>query len=112
MRFITSLELIGALISLLPDIWNEECIPLSLIVAILNRGLRNDFRNHRGISLTPITSRVLVSIMLCRLTSVRGSNVLEQQTGFSPGRNRIDQIFTLRQLLKTPRSVIAVFLLS
>ncbi|CAM0512289.1 unnamed protein product [Fasciola hepatica] len=96
--------LIKSLTALLRDIWKEERIPLiwseSLIVPIFKKGIRNDCSNYRGISLIPIVTKVLASILLHRLTPARERNVREQQAGFRPGRGCIDQIFTLRRLLE------------
>ncbi|KER30225.1 LOW QUALITY PROTEIN: hypothetical protein T265_13208 [Opisthorchis viverrini] len=53
--------------------------------------------NHREISLTPVVTRLLASILFRRLTVAREILTREQQAGFRPGRGCVDQIFTLRQ---------------
>ncbi|CAH8647362.1 unnamed protein product [Dicrocoelium dendriticum] len=107
-----------ALTSLFERIWNEESVPAnwseSIIVAIYKKGSRTDCANHRGISLTPVVTKLLASIIVRRLTAERESRIREEQAGFRPGRGCIDHIFTLRQVLEQRhayrRPTIAVFL--
>ena len=70
--------------------------------------------NHRGISLTPVITKLLASIILHRLTPARDNRIREQKAGFRPGRGCIDHIFTLRQYLEHMnifcRPIMAVFL--
>ena len=70
--------------------------------------------NRHGISLIPIVTKVLASILLHHLTPARERNACEQQAGFRPNRGFVDQIFTLRRLLKTRhthrRPTIMIFL--
>ena len=103
---------------LLKCIWESENIPKdwgeSVIVPIFKKGIRNECGNHRGISLVPVVTRLLASLLLRRLQLARDSLTREQQAGFRPGRGCIDHIFTLRQILEQRhlyrRPTILVFL--
>ncbi|CAH8560129.1 unnamed protein product [Dicrocoelium dendriticum] len=92
-----------------PADWSE-----SIIVAVYKKGSRTDCSNHSGISLTPVVTKVVASIIVRRLTAERESQIREKQAGFRPGHGCIDHIFTLRQVLEQRhahrRSTIAVFL--
>ena len=92
-----------------PDSWGE-----SVVIPIFKKGTRNECSNHRGISLTPVITRILASICVKRLTPFRETQIREEQAGFRPGRGCIDQIFTLRQILEQRhcyrQPTIAVFL--
>ena len=58
------------------------------------------YENQRGISLTHITTKLLASIILHKLTPTMGNQIRRQQPGCRPGRGCIDHIFTLRQYLE------------
>ena len=110
--------LITHLTRLCESIWKEETVPEiwgeSIIVPIFKKGARNECSNHRGISLTPVITRLLASILRRRLLAARESTTREQQAGFRPGRGCIDHIFTLRQVLEQRhvyrRPTISIFL--
>jgi hypothetical protein len=78
-----------------PPCWGE-----SIVVPIFKKGSRTACNNYRGISLIPVVSKVLVSVILNRLNAARDRSTREEQAGFRVGRGCIDQIFTLRQLLE------------
>jgi hypothetical protein len=104
--------------NLFVSIWEKETVPdnwgESIIVPIFKKGTRNECDNHRGVSLTPVVTRLLASLLLRRLTAAREHLTREQQAGFRPGRGCIDNIFTLRQVLEQRhmyrRPTILVFL--
>jgi hypothetical protein len=50
-----------------PESWKE-----SMVILILKKGVRSARENQREISLTPIISKILASIILNRLTPFRG----------------------------------------
>ncbi|XP_005853141.1 PREDICTED: uncharacterized protein LOC102257229, partial [Myotis brandtii] len=91
--------LIKELTSLLQKVWSSEFVPsewgMADIIPIFKKGLRNVCNNHRGISLLPVASKILASIILRRLSRAREQNIREEQAGFRPGRGCSDHIFTL-----------------
>ena len=107
-----------SLTDLLKSIWENERIPRdwgeSIVVPIYKKGVRSECGNHTGISLVPVVTRLLASVILRRLTFARESLTREQQAGFRPGRGCVDHIFTLRQILEQrhvyKRPTILVFL--
>jgi len=112
------IEFVRKLVTFFSKVWNEECIPSAwneaVIMPIFKKGARNECGNHRGISLIPVAPKLLTSVILRRLSSIREGHAREEQAGFRPGRGCIDQIFTLRQLLEHRhtyrRPTITVFL--
>ncbi|MES9976933.1 MAG: reverse transcriptase domain-containing protein [Candidatus Thiodiazotropha sp.] len=110
--------LVVELTRLLSEVWETESVPLtwsdSVIIPVFKKGSRNECSNYRGISLIPIASKLLVTIILHRLSQRRNLQTREEQAGFRPGRGCVDQIFALRQLLEHRhiyrRPTIVVFL--
>ncbi|CAH8529183.1 unnamed protein product [Dicrocoelium dendriticum] len=96
--------IINQLTALFAKIWHEEKVSSSwgesVIVPIFKEGARTSCANHRRISLISVVTNILASILLRRLSPVRESYYREEQAGFRPGRECMDQIFTLRQLLE------------
>ena len=91
-------------------IWRKEAIPQEFKVAsIIHLFKRKEnphlCHNHRGISLLPITGRVLARVLHNRLNQHNEQSGLlpESQCGFRMDRGTIDMIFTARQ------SVVRVF---
>lgn len=58
------------------------------MVPIFKKRSRNAFGNHRGISLIPVITEPLVSIMICRLQITGKTTTRDEQTGFPPGTGR------------------------
>ena len=56
--------------------------------------------NYRGITLLNITYKVFSSILYTRLLPHVESKLGHYQTGFRPGKSKINQIFGLRQILE------------
>lgn len=52
------------------DLWAPESVPArvneSFVVSMIEKGSRNVYCNHRGISLTPVVTKPLVSITIDR----------------------------------------------
>ena len=113
-----SKALVSKLTELFSLIWNSEDVPedwgQSIIVPIFKKGNKDLCENYRGISLTPVISRIFASLLLNRLSDCRESRIREEQAGFRKGRGCIDHIFTLRQVLELRRTyhepTVAVFL--
>ena len=99
-----SMALRSRLTELLGLIWNSEEIPEdwgeSIVVPIYKNGDEEQCGNYRGISLTPVISRIFASLLLKRLSECRESRIRGEQAGFRKGRGCIDHIFTLRQVLE------------
>jgi exonuclease III len=110
--------LIKELTILFAHIWESEQVPLawgeSFITPVFKKGSHNACGNYRGISLIPVASKLLSTILLRRLTKTREEQIREEQAGFRPGRGCVDQIFAIRQLLEHRhayrRPTIVVFL--
>ncbi|CAH8674745.1 unnamed protein product [Schistosoma haematobium] len=106
------------LTTLFTKVWELESVPTSwnesIVVPIFKKGSRRSCNNYRGISLLPIASKLLASVILCRLFKTRERLTREEQAGFRSGRGCIDHIFTLRQMLEHrhtyQRPTIVVFL--
>ncbi|CAH8590969.1 unnamed protein product [Dicrocoelium dendriticum] len=111
-------SLVRELTTLFSKIWSNEEVPSSwgeeIVVPIFKKGLRTVCPNYRGISLVPVVCKLLVSIILRKLSPTRETLQREEQAGFRPGRGCIDQIFTPRQILELrhayQRPTIAVFI--
>lgn len=75
--------LVKAVTSLIRNNWNKKCISLpsgeSLNVSTFNKGTRSDCRNHSGVTLIPIFTRVLASVTLRRMTPIREITIREQR---------------------------------
>ena len=97
-----------ALAELFKTIWDEESVPTnwgeSIIIPLFKKGVRSECGNHRGISLTPVITRLFASLLLRRLMTARENQIREEQAGFRPGRGCVDHIFTLRQVLEQRRT--------
>ena len=95
---------INLLTNLFENIWLSESVPLnwgeSTVIPIFRKGKKTLCDNHRGISLTPVITKLLASIILHRLIPARENYIREQQAGVRPGRGCIEHMFTLRQHLE------------
>ena len=79
----------------IPDDWNE-----ATIIRIPKKGTLNDCNNWRGITLLSIPSKILAKIIINRLSNVVDSRLREEQAGFRKGKDCIDQIFALRNIIE------------
>ncbi|KAH9590700.1 Zinc finger protein aebp2, variant 2 [Schistosoma haematobium] len=106
------------LTTLFTKVWELESVPTSwnesIVVPIFKKASRHFCIKYRGISLLPIASKLLASVILRRLFKTRERLTREEQAGFRSGRGCIDHIFTLRQMLEHrhtyQRPTIVVFL--
>ncbi|XP_062141893.1 uncharacterized protein LOC133849871 [Drosophila sulfurigaster albostrigata] len=87
-------------------IWLEESMPndwnLSVLCPVLKKGDPTICTNYRGINLIAISYKVLSSVICERLKPYTSTLIGPYQCGFRPGKSTIDQIFTLRQILRKP----------
>lgn len=70
----------------------------STIVPIHKNGSTTQCENYRGISLLSVPGKVYARILEDRLRTKVESQLLDNQSGFRPGRSCQDHIFTLRQI--------------
>jgi hypothetical protein len=71
----------------------------SIIVPIYKKGDKTDCSNYRGISLFPITYKILSNILLSKLTYAEEITG-DHQCGFRRSRSTTDHIFCFRQILE------------
>ena len=99
--------LVRELTILFLSVWSSEQVPSALVECVITpfylKGLRNARDNYRGISLIPVVSKLLASVILRKLIKMREERTREEQAGFHPSRGCIDQMFTLSQLLEQRR---------
>ena len=86
------------------EIWESEQIPKAwktgLIVKLAKKCDLGECNNWRGITLLPITSKVLSKIIHTRFAAALDEHIRQKQAGFRPGRSCFEHIFTLRQILE------------
>ena len=75
--------------------WTE-----SLIVPIPKKGNLRKCENYRTLSLICHSSKILLRIILNRLTSQAEEVLSEEQAGFRKGRSTTEQIFNCRNLIE------------
>eukprot|EP00795_Rhopilema_esculentum_P016084 gene16084-7436_t len=92
------------LTGLLNQCWEKECVPQEwkkgAIVKLPKKGSLNDCNNWRGITLLSIPGKVFCIVMLNRLKRAVDKLLREEQPVFCDGRSCIDQILTLRNIIK------------
>jgi hypothetical protein len=79
----------------LPHQWKE-----SVVVPIYKNGDKTECSNYRGISLLPISYKILSDIFLSRLIPYADEIIGDHHYGFRRKRSKIDQIFNIRQILE------------
>ncbi|CAE1314799.1 unnamed protein product [Acanthosepion pharaonis] len=89
---------------MLDAVWRSEQLPQDWSDAILlpfyKKGNCHNCRNYKGISLINVASKIFSIIVLCRFQNIQHHRTRPNQAGFRRGRGCIDQIFSLRQILK------------
>ena len=78
-----------------PKQWTE-----SLIVPIPKKGNLRKCENYRTLSLICHSSKILLRIILNRLTSQAEEILSEEKAGFRKGRSTTEQIFNYRNLIE------------
>ena len=66
-----------------------------LIKPLYKKGDKSECRNHRGISLVSVGSKLLSNMILLRLRHAVDKVLREEQCGFRKGRGCVDHVFTL-----------------
>ena len=94
--------LIDVLLNICNKIWQTGEWPTpwtqSLVITFPKKGNLLQCQNYRTISLISHASKVMLKILLNRLTPQAETIIAEEQTGFRPGRSTTEQIFSLRIL--------------
>ena len=78
-----------------PEEWKEL-----IIVPIHKKGDKTDCNNYRGISLLPITYKILSNVLLSRLVPYAKEIIGDHQCGFRRNRSTVDHIFFIHQMLE------------
>ena len=76
-----------------PTPWTQ-----SLVITLPKEGNLLQCQNYRTINLISHASKVMLKILLNRLTPQAETIIVEEQAGFRPGRSTTEQIFSLRIL--------------
>ena len=94
--------MIDVLLNICNKIWQTGEWPTpwtqSLVITLPKKGNLLQCQNYRTISLISHASKVMLKILLNRLTPQAETIIAEEQAGFRPGRSTTEQIFSLRML--------------
>ena len=94
--------MIDVLLNIYNKIWQTGEWPTSwtqsLVITLPKKGNLLQCQNYRTISLISHASKVMLKILLNRLTPQAETIIAEEQAGFRPGRSTTEQIFSLRIL--------------
>ncbi|KAI5746185.1 hypothetical protein M8J77_000906 [Diaphorina citri] len=92
---------------IMKQIWETEKIPeewkTALIHPLHKKGDKADPSNYRGISLLPVTYKILSKALLNRLECQLDQCIGEYQGGFRKGRSCVEQILNLKLIIKYRR---------
>ena len=79
---------------LIKHIWQTEKIPkewkIALIHPLHKKGVRTDVNNYRGISLLPVTYKILSQCLFDRAQQQLEQKIGEYQAGFRPNRSCLE----------------------
>ena len=94
--------MIDVLLNICNKIWQTGEWPTpwtqSLVITLPKKGNLLQCQNYRTISLISHASKVMLKILLNRLTPQAETIIAEEQAGLRPGRSTTEQIFSLRIL--------------
>lgn len=92
------------LTQIVQEIWQTEIIPedwkTALIHPLHKKGDKKDVNNYRGISLLPVTYKILSACLLKRTQEQLEPKIAEFQAGFRPKRSCAEQIFNLKTIIR------------
>ena len=95
-------DVINALTTICNKIWQTEEWPTpwiqSLVITLPKKGNLQQCQNYRTTSLISHSSKVMLKIILTRLTPQAEKIIAEEQAGFRAGSSTTEQIFNLRIL--------------
>ena len=83
------------------DLWDEVVAEgvQSLVIPSLHKGNLKQCQNYRTISKISHPREIMLRVILNRLKVVAEELLPEEQEGFRPGRNTVDQIFNSRVII-------------
>lgn len=95
---------VSKLTEILHNIWETETLPndwtSALIHPLHKKGDISDINNYRGISLIPVTYKILSKALLSRAEPQLDPQLGEYQGGFRKGRSCAEQILNLKSVLR------------
>jgi hypothetical protein len=87
---------------LIVKVWKQEKIPSEwsegILCPVYKKGDIKQCNNYRGISLLNITYKIFATLSYNRLSKVIEPEIRNYQTGFTPNRSTVDNIFIVRQI--------------
>ena len=91
------------LVNLFRTFWEQEKVPKTwkqgLFIKIPKKGDLTEYRNWRGITLTPVASKVF-RVLIDRIRDGVNSKLRDEQAGFRSGRDTVEQIFISRNVIE------------
>ena len=79
----------------MPKTWKQRTI-----FKIPKKGDLTECGNWRGITLTPVPSKVFGRVLIDRIRDGVNSKLRDEQVGFRSGRGTVEQIFILRNIIE------------
>lgn len=90
------------------EIWQTETLPPDWTVAVIHplhkKGDKRDLNNYRGISLLPVTYKILSRLLLNRMEPLLDQHLGEYQAGFRKSRSCAEQIHNLKSVIAYAKS--------
>ena len=108
----TSVKLSTEIESLLSDIWNTHTVPTSWghskFIALwkgASKGSATDPSTYSGLQIGSSLCKIMVIIILNRLSNWYDEQLLDQQQGFTCGRGTADGIFVTKRVQKISEKI-------
>ena len=105
-EYLKSLDVVGLswLTRLCSIAWQLGTVPLDwqtgVVVPLFKKGDRRVCSNYQGITLPSLPGKVYSRVLEGRIRPIVEPRIQEEQCGFRPGRGTLDQLYTLRRVLK------------
>uniref|UniRef100_A0A8C6M7F1 Reverse transcriptase domain-containing protein n=1 Tax=Nothobranchius furzeri TaxID=105023 RepID=A0A8C6M7F1_NOTFU len=84
--------------------WSSGAVPVEwqtgVVVPIFKKGDRRVCSNYRGITLLSLPGKVYSKVLERRVRSIVESQIEEEQCGFRPGRETVDQLYTFARVMQ------------